>query len=144
MRKIILLACLLLILSGCKLNGPEGVVVRINDQTWVAEVADTPQTQAQGLMGRESMPKNRGMLFLFPEEQPLKFWMKNTKIPLDMIFIDSNWRVVSITQNAKPCTEDPCPTYNSTRDAKYVLEVNAGQAREKNVKIGSKVDTSLK
>ena len=145
MRPIIILLCLLLIvLSACKLQGEDGVVVEIGDKTWVAEIADTPAEQEQGLMFRQSMPLNRGMLFVFKDQQPRLFWMKNTLIPLDMIFIDANWRVVKLIQSAEPCKEDTCPTYDSERPAKYVLEVNSGQIREKEVKIGARVQTSLK
>src|SRR3989338_2758642 len=145
MRPIIILLCLLLIvLSACKLQGEDGVVVEIGDKTWVAEIADTPAEQEQGLMFRQSMPLNRGMLFVFKDQQPRLFWMKNTLIPLDMIFIDANWRVVKLIQSAEHCKEDTCPTYDSERPAKYVLEVNSGQIREKEVKIGARVQTSLK
>ena len=95
-------------------------------------------------MFRKSLPQNQGMLFIFEDEQPRAFWMKNTLIPLDMIFIDANWRIVKLIKNAEPCKEDPCPTYDSERPAKYVLEVNAGQIKEKEVKVGARVQTSLK
>jgi len=145
MEKWIAIALIFAImLTGCKLQVEEGVVVEIGDKTWVAEIADTPAEQEQGLMFRKSLPQNQGMLFIFEDEQPRAFWMKNTLIPLDMIFIDANWRIVKLIKNAEPCKEDPCPTYDSERPAKYVLEVNAGQIKEKEVKVGARVQTSLK
>ncbi|MEK6967515.1 MAG: DUF192 domain-containing protein [Nanoarchaeota archaeon] len=144
MIKIIGICILLLLLVGCRIQGEEGIVIEVNDKTWVAEIADSPAEQQQGLMFRESLPANKGMLFVFNDSEPRTFWMKNTKIPLDMIFIDANWRVVSVVKTATPCISDPCQLYNSTKPAKYVLEVNAGEAVEKGVKVGTRVQTSLK
>ena len=89
-------------------------------------------------MGRESMPANHGMLFFFDEEKPLTFWMKDTLIPLDMIYINSDMEVVEVKANVPPCEEDPCPKYKS-KPAQYVLEVNAGMAEKKKVSVGSKM-----
>ena len=91
---------------------------------WV-EIADDPPEQAQGLMGRTEMPHDRGMLFIFPKEQPLSFWMKNTLIPLDILFFDADGNFVSY-QSMDPCKADPCKTYPSAGRAKYALEVQAG------------------
>ncbi|TNE78379.1 MAG: DUF192 domain-containing protein [Bacteroidetes bacterium] len=78
-----------------------------------------------GLMYRRSMLNDRGMLFIFPDIRPRSFWMKNTHIPLDIIFIDDNYRIVTIQPNTKPFSEQSIPSY---KPAKYVLEVNAGTA----------------
>jgi hypothetical protein len=90
------------------------------------QVADTFNTRTMGLMFREKMPQDEGMVFLFETEQPLNFWMKNTLIPLDIVYMDNDWKVVSIQKNARPCKEDPCMFYPSKERAKYVLEINAG------------------
>ena len=79
------------------------------------------------------------MLFIFDEQSPKTFWMKNTKIPLDMVFLDSNWTVVEIKRDVPPCFEDPCERYTSL-PAQYVLEVNAGAAREIGVGIPAHLD----
>ena len=133
----------LVFLASCKTQGEEGVVIEIGDKTFVAEIADTDQERATGLMNRDSMPNNHGMLFIFEDQQNRSFWMKNTKIPLDMIFIGSDWRIVSINKNAQPCTADPCDKYESRKPAMYVLEVNAGQVDEKAIKVGQRLYTSL-
>ncbi len=102
------------------------------------EIADEPQEWRTGLMGRTSLPENSGMLFVFPDEQPRSFWMKNTLIPLDMIFISSNLSIIDIA-TMQPCKADPCPSYRSKAPAMYVLEVNAGYARSGNIILGNKV-----
>lgn len=90
------------------------------------EVARDPFTWSRGLMFRESLPQGNGMLFVFPDERPRSFWMKHTLIPLDMIFIAKDKKIVAIQKNAMPCTTAICSTYDSTAGVMYVLEVNAG------------------
>ncbi len=87
------------------------------------EIADNDAERAQGLMWRTSMPEDDGMLFVFDQSKILTFWMKNTYIPLDMVFADSTGRIVTIHQNATPFSE---ATIASTQPAKYVVEVNGG------------------
>src|SRR3989338_6592114 len=96
------------------------------------EFAQTPFQLEQGLMFRKSMPAKSGMLFIFPDEQVRYFWMKNTEIPLDMIFLDSSQKIIGIVYNAKPKTLDLQSVY---KPSKYVLEINAGQAKKTNLKI---------
>lgn len=98
--------------------------------TILAEVADTTEKRSRGLMFRESLPKDRGMLFTFAEPQPWTFWMKNTRIPLDIIWMDRNKKIVHIERNVPGCdrTDDGCPQYQPNDDALYVLEVAAGMA----------------
>lgn len=111
-----------------------------NGVSFEIEIARTPAEQSKGLMFRESMPENHGMLFIFNEESSKTFWMKNTLIPLDMIFLDGNMMVVEVKANVLPCKADPCPTYPSEKPAKYVLELNAGAAEKKNIRVGMKAD----
>ncbi len=85
-------------------------------------------------MFRPSMPENSGMLFIFPDEQIRTFWMKNTLISLDMVFMDSNKKIVGIIYNATPQTLD---LRSVDKPAQYVLEINAGQALMNNLKIGA-------
>lgn len=101
-----------------------------------AEVALTPSQQETGLMNRASMADDAGMLFVFGAERSLSFWMKNTLISLDMIFIDSSKTIVDINQNAIPLSETP---FTSRAPAKYVLEVNGGYCARNNVQIGNSV-----
>jgi uncharacterized membrane protein (UPF0127 family) len=87
------------------------------------EIAAKDAERQKGLMFRERLADDEGMLFLFPTERYNSFWMHNTLIPLDMIFIDADWNVVGIVENAKPMTDDP---RRVDRMSRYVLEVNAG------------------
>ena len=103
------------------------------------EISDEPDEYEMGLMFRQQLPLNAGMLFAFNSEEPRTFWMKNTLIPLDMMFIDSNSKIVDIFENVPPCEQDQCPTYPSEQPAQYVLEVNAGFVNEKDVKIGDRL-----
>jgi len=112
-------------------SGGEKVEVRV-------EVADDLFERARGLMYRKALGVNRGMLFVYPEEQELSFWMKNTLIPLSIAFIDSERRIVDI-QDMKPLDDEP-PSYVSADPAQYALEVNQGFFEEKGVKVGDRVE----
>ncbi|GAB6283666.1 MAG: hypothetical protein STSR0008_24550 [Ignavibacterium sp.] len=97
------------------------------------EIADTEYDRELGLMFRKEMSDEQGMLFIFPVEDNLSFWMRNTYIPLDMIFIDSQKRIITIHKNTIPLSED---SYRSSAPAKYVLEVNGGFTDRFNIKEG--------
>ncbi len=105
----------------------------------VAEIADDRAERSQGLMHRENLPRDRGMLFVYELEGNYAFWMKNTLIPLDMIFIDKARRVVGIVESAQPHTTEPRRVGVPSR---YILEVNGGWAEEHQVEIGDRVDFS--
>ena len=106
------------------------------------EIAQSPEELQQGLMHRESLGEQEGMLFLFGTEQPLDFWMKNTLIPLDIIFVNSEFEIVSV-RTAVPCEADPCPLYSSGRAAQYVVEVNAGFAEDQGIHIGDRIELRI-
>jgi len=103
------------------------------------EVPDDSEESMRGLMFRIHLPWNAGMLFPYSNEEPRTFWMKNTLIPLDMIFVDSSSKIVEIKENVPPCEQEECPTYPSVEPAQYVLEVNAGFVQEKGVKVGDRL-----
>jgi len=103
------------------------------------EIADNVFKHQIGLMNRTSLDYNSGMLFVFQNERPRSFWMKNTLIPLDMIFVDSNLRIVNIIKNAQPCKTIACELYPSGIPAKYVVEVNAGFVDKEGIEIGDKI-----
>ena len=107
-----------------------------------AEVATTIEQLSRGLMFRTTLAQNEGMLFVFPHVATETFWMKNTLIPLDMIFIDENSTIVSI-KHAVPCAKDPCTLYNSGKPVKYVLEVNGNLTSRYEIKEGSKVEITI-
>jgi len=110
--------------------------------TFKAEVADTPARQTKGLMFRKSLDENKGMLFVFPYAFMQRFWMMNTSIPLDIIFISGEKRIINI-EEADPCGIIPCRLYNSTDNALYVLEINQGLSEKYGFKKGSKVEFDL-
>lgn len=103
------------------------------------EIADSPYEWETGLMYRESLGEDQGMLFIYSNAAPRSFYMKNTYIPLDLIFYDSNKTVVSIYENAVPMDETSIP---SGSPAQYILEVNAGKAEAWNVEIGDQMNYS--
>ena len=100
------------------------------------EVANTEVERATGLMFRQNFPENRAMLFDFQHVRPVSMWMKNTPLPLDMVFIDENAMVVGVTANTKPQT---LAVISSPKPIRYVLEINAGQAAENGISLGDKV-----
>jgi uncharacterized protein len=115
----------LLPLAAC---GKDGPYVEIKGQRFTIEIAEDEPSREHGLMDRTGMKDDHGMLFIFEDDAPRAFWMKNTKIPLDMIFLNADRKVVSVTHNAEPCVTERCPAYSSGAPARYVLELNAGQA----------------
>lgn len=114
-----------LTLAACAKSQP---YVELDGHRIAVEVAETDATREHGLMDRTQVPEDHGMLFVFQDDQPRVFWMKNTKIPLDMLFFDADRRLISVQHDARPCTADPCPGYPSGAPARYVLELDAGQA----------------
>jgi uncharacterized protein len=101
-----------------------------------SEIADTPEERARGLMHRKTMATDHGMIFLFPDERPRSFWMKNTLIPLDMLFIRADRTILGIVENATPLT---LTGRSVPGDSQFVLEVNGGQASERGLASGQKV-----
>lgn len=107
---------------------------------FTVEVATTPETWSRGLMERPALAPNAGMLFLFPEAAPRAFWMLNTLIALDIVFIDSSKRIINLRENVPPChPPQRCPTYESTAPAQYVLEIPGGRARALGIQAGDQV-----
>ncbi len=102
------------------------------------EVAQTPEQQAIGLMFRESLADDRGMLFPFAQERIASFWMKNVSISLDMIFLNGN-QIVSIAADVPPCKAEPCPIYGPGALVNKVIELRGGRAKELGIKAGDKI-----
>ena len=114
-------------------------LVCIKDNCFRAELATTPAERARGLMFREHLDEDKGMLFIFENDGKPSFWMKNTLIPLDIIWIDENKEVVFISKNAQPCKADFCPTITPSKNAKYVLELNANTTDKIGMSVGDNV-----
>ncbi|MFM8552274.1 MAG: DUF192 domain-containing protein [Nitrospiraceae bacterium] len=131
--------------AGEKLEEPIVSVTTPQKETIFAELADTTEKRARGLMFRQSLAANRGMLFIFPEPQQWTFWMKNTRISLDIIWMDQQKRIVYIERSVPGCSrsDDGCPQYQSTYDALYVLEVAAGMADALKLQRGVKLQFQL-
>ena len=136
--KIIIVLLISLFLLGC--TSQDDAKVCFGRDCFGVEVAVTQAEHAKGLMERESLGRNKGMLFIFEKADYYTFWMKDTLIPLDIIWIDENKEVVFISKDTQPCEEDPCPSFGPGKPAKYVLEINSGMAD----KIGiSEGDTAI-
>ncbi|AHB41349.1 hypothetical protein P148_SR1C00001G0558 [candidate division SR1 bacterium RAAC1_SR1_1] len=136
----LLLAILItgLIIYTKNLN-PKQPEICINNLCFSIEIADTPEERQLGLMYRKQLPELAGMLFVFQQSGQYNFWMKNTLIPLDMIWINQDQKIIDI-QQATPCTADPCPTYNPQGTSSYVLELNSGISEKYGIKIGDIVE----
>lgn len=115
---------------------PDTPRVTLGGHAFSVELATTPAEQEHGLMERTSMPANHGMLFVFQDEAPRTFWMKNTLIPLDILYFDAGRHLVAIQADAQPCKADPCKLYPSHAPARYVLELNAGATARLGVRKG--------
>ncbi len=138
-NKLLVLVAVILILLILSPPKEKNVLVSFSGKSTItAEVAGTPYLREKGLMFVRSLPQDYGMLFIFETPQQLRFWMKNTLIPLDIIFISENFTVVNIAENAQPCSEY-CPLYVSAAPAKYVVEVNAGFAERNGIEVGDGV-----
>jgi uncharacterized protein len=116
------------------------IVTRTGVHAFAVELATNTAERALGLMYRKELPEGHGMLFDFQTEQQVQFWMHNTYIPLDMIFIAADGRIVHIAENAKPMSDDLIP---SVRPVRAVLEVIAGTARKFGIASGDRVTGSI-
>jgi len=137
-KKVIFLLIFLVILTSCS---KQNVVLIGNDAGNVivnVEIVDDAAKRAQGLMFREFLDDKNGMLFVFDDEDYHSFWMKNTLIPLDMIFISEDFKIVDVIY-AEPCGEDNCESFKPVKAAKYVLEVNGNFTIKNEIKIGNKI-----
>ena len=117
--------------------------MRIKGEAFSVEVADTADKQQLGLMFRDSMPRDHGMLFVFSGETMRSFWMKNTRIPLDIIYFDEELRLINAVEGARPCRTLQCPGYPSSGPAMYVLELNGGLAEELGLQAGDQLEVHL-
>ena len=140
--KVLKLLLIFLLFSACqsKVKTDEAVLVSPEGKrspVLSLEIADDHPERQLGLMYRKELPSNKGMLFIFPEEEPRSFWMKNTFIELDIAFLNSNYEIVSIVERAPPLTEKH---RESSVPARYVLEVLGGNLRQWGIGVGSKLE----
>ena len=134
----ILVACLAPAAAG---PAPDwAVAVFPSGAEFSLEIAKTDLERQRGYMFREKVPPQQGMLFLFGTRERHGIWMKNCRVPLDIIWLDESFRVVEIVAQAQPCPEDgPCPGMEPMRAADYVLEIAGGRAAEENLRPGDVV-----
>jgi uncharacterized membrane protein (UPF0127 family) len=114
-----------------------------NGVSITAELAVSDEERQQGLMYREKIDSDQGMLFVFEQEDKYSFWMKNMKFSIDMIWLDRDKRIVHIERKVPPCKSDPCPSYSPLIPALYVLELKAGSADENHLKLYDKLEFIL-
>lgn len=100
------------------------------------EIAVTAADRETGLMYRQQLAEDSGMLFVFEERHPIRVWMKNTLLPLDILFLDQNAQVIDLVENLQPCHQVNCPVYTSRQAASFMLELNAGYVRSHQLQIG--------
>lgn len=141
MRNILCILSFGMLVSCTQASTPVLTLTTVNGQSVhvTAEVADTDEERSLGLMNRTSLPENHGMLFVFDHESRVSFWMKNTLIPLDILYINQNGIVVDV-QTMQPCTTEKCTTYPSAQKAMYALELNAGFAEQHGITKNAQVN----
>ena len=129
---------LLLALSACA--SARTPWVEVGGERFQVEVADDDAERARGLMFRDAMADDHGMLFIHDRQEPQAYWMKNTRIPLDILYFDRDRRLVSQQRDVPPCSAgDACPPYPSNAPARYVLELNAGEAAKLKLENGAEL-----
>jgi uncharacterized membrane protein (UPF0127 family) len=114
-----------------------------NGKSVAAELAVSDEERARGLMFREKILPDQGMLFVFEHEELHSFWMKNTLVELDMLWLDGQRRVIHIEAHVPPCREDPCPSYGPETPARYVLELKGGEAAANGIHAGDQLQFVL-
>jgi len=136
--KAILILIFLIFITSCTKyetifidNGVEKVEIK-------AEVADTDEKKERGLQFRKSLKENSGMFFVFGTDSTYNFWMKNTLIPLDIIFISNDLVIIDIIY-AEPCVEEPCENYKTSEPSRFILEVNGNFTIRNNIKAGNRI-----
>ncbi len=134
MKKLIFITCLLF----CPHLVAAEALLSLNDNLFDVELAISVDERSKGLMNREKLADNQGMLFIFPKPRIVSFWMYQTLIPLDILFFDSNGQLLELFENIPPCKASPCKTYTNKIPAEFVLELPAGTAEKINVSLGNK------
>ncbi len=131
-------ACLVA-LSGS--SCASGNWVELSGQRYQVEIANDDAQRARGLMFRDELASGRGMLFIHDREEPQAYWMKNTRIPLDILYFNSDRKLVSQQRDVPPCSAgDRCPAYPSDAPARFVLELNAGDAARLKLENGAQMN----
>lgn len=142
--RVTVLLVLSVLLAGCLNDEPQPTagptVCFETDDCVVVEIADEPTEKSMGLMNREGLAPDSGMLFVFENVVSPSFWMKNMRFPIDIIWITSDGLIVHIDLDAPLCQAEPCSVYSPKKPVSYVLEVSANYTIEHGITVGSKVD----
>jgi len=136
MQCAFLACCLALLVGPCRAGESW---VEVAGQRYYVEIADDDEERARGLMFRDELGTGEGMFFIWRRPAPRAFWMRNTRIPLDIVYIGADLKIVGWSLNTPPCRTRRCPSYPSGAPAQYVLEVNAGEMERLGVEIGEPV-----
>lgn len=140
-----LIAAILFLIQNKSVSADlEKTPVCFSGKCFDAEIASSFSARMKGLMNRQDLVDDAGMLFVFPNEGEYAFWMKNTFIPLDIIWIGKNKEIVYMAENVQPCKSLICPSVSPGKPALYVLELNAGKAGEAGLKEGDKAEFELR
>jgi uncharacterized membrane protein (UPF0127 family) len=133
------------LMGGCPTSKtPHSVPVYFPDGSHVsAELAQRDEDRQRGLMYRERIKRNEGMLFVFKREGFYDFWMKNVSFPIDILWLDGERRILHIQAQAPPCDQGDCPSYSSPQPALFVLELKAGEAERRGLKLNDRLDFVL-
>jgi len=115
----------------------ETLVISINNHIFTVELAVSAAERSQGLKHRKSLAPYSGMLFVYPDSQFISFWMKQTLIPLDLLFFDKDGQLVELHHNIQPCKVTDCKIYTNTKPAQFALELAAGTATELRLQVGN-------
>lgn len=139
----VLFLFLVLTLIFISVEGGKKDYIRIffpNGFSVTAELAKTEEERALGLMFREKINEDQGMLFIFDHEGIYSFWMKNMKFSIDILWLDKEKRIIHIEENVPACPKEPCPTYSPQSPAAYVLELKAGSVAKHQLKLLDKLE----
>ncbi|MAF50953.1 MAG: hypothetical protein CMH64_02575 [Nanoarchaeota archaeon] len=134
MKRLIFLLAIIILIVSMNIQSEE---VCIGENCFEIEVVSNDPERSKGLMFREKL--EGGMLFVYEDEGVRNFWMKNTLIPLDMIWINKNKEIIYIEENVQPCENINCESYGINENSMYVLEINGGESSKRNIKVGDKV-----
>jgi uncharacterized protein len=141
------IAICFLFFSGSAAVAEQRAEVRVffpNGEFVRAELAVSMEQREKGLMFRDGIAAEKGMLFVFEEEAIHSFWMKNVSFPIDILWLDRDRSVVHLAKRVPPCRRDPCPTYTPVRPSAYVLELRAGRSDELAIKTGDRLEFSIR
>ncbi len=137
MSRIVLTICLFSMFVFPVTKAQASASVCVKDVCVSVEVVSQPEAMQRGLQGRDSLADNHGMLFVFKDDDFQRFWMKDMKFAIDIVWIDDQHRIVTIAASRPPCESGPCEVYSPSKKARYVLEVPSGFMRKNKLKEGN-------